>query len=207
MEARDCLRYLTEQVHTTVVATVDDDGLPVTAAIDMMDADETGLYFLTAMGKGFYRRLKARGYLALTGTNGADTMHCVAVSVRGRVTELGPGLLGRLFEKNPYMAEIYPTEASRAALTVFKIDAGSGEWFDLSKRPIERFSFAFGGEAKKPSGYRITDACTACGACLAVCPQSCITPGAPYRIEQTHCLHCGNCLSVCPVGAVRKENA
>ena len=40
MESKDYLAYLVEKIHTTVVATVDDAGLPVTAAIDMMDADE-----------------------------------------------------------------------------------------------------------------------------------------------------------------------
>ena len=41
------------------MATVDENGLPVTCAIDMMDSDENGLYFLTAKGKGFYDRLLA----------------------------------------------------------------------------------------------------------------------------------------------------
>ncbi|MBR3244845.1 MAG: hypothetical protein IKF90_19505, partial [Parasporobacterium sp.] len=40
------------EFHTTIVATVDDEGLPVTAAIDMMDCDENSLYFLTAKGMG-----------------------------------------------------------------------------------------------------------------------------------------------------------
>ena len=53
MESNKYLSYLVEEIHTTVVATVDDSGLPVTAAIDMMDADENGVYFLTAKGKGF----------------------------------------------------------------------------------------------------------------------------------------------------------
>ena len=127
------LKYLVEEIHTTVVATVDDAGQPVTAAIDMMDYDEDGLYFLTAKGKGFYDRLKKRGTLALTGTKGTDTMHCAALSIRGKVRELGDELLPRLFEKNPYMNEIYPDAASRSALTVFVIYEGSGEWFDLSK--------------------------------------------------------------------------
>ena len=52
MESNKYLSYLVEEIHTTVVATVDDSGLPVTAAIDMMDADENGVYFLTAKGKG-----------------------------------------------------------------------------------------------------------------------------------------------------------
>ena len=35
-------------------------------AIDMMDSDERGLYFLTAKGKGIYQRLKRTGYISLT---------------------------------------------------------------------------------------------------------------------------------------------
>ena len=56
----DYLKFLQQEIHTTVAATVDDDGLPVTCAIDIMDADENGLYFLTAKGKGFYHRLKTQ---------------------------------------------------------------------------------------------------------------------------------------------------
>ena len=146
------LRYLVNEIHTTVVATVDDAGLPVTAAIDMMDSDENGLYFLTARGKGFYDRLKQRGFLALTAVKGETTMSSVAVSVRGKVRELGYEKIPMLFEKNPYMREIYPTEESMQALTVFQIYEGSGEWFDLSRKPIERASFTFGGAEGKTEG-------------------------------------------------------
>ena len=72
MEAKDYLAYIVNEIHTTIVATVDDEGLPVTAAIDMMDSDENGLYFLTAKGKGFYDRLIKRGFLALTAIKGQD---------------------------------------------------------------------------------------------------------------------------------------
>jgi len=84
MEAKDYLKYIVEKVHTVIVATVDNDGLPVTAAIDMMDYDENSLYFLTARGKGFYDRLRKREYLALTAMKGEDTMTSIAVSVGGR---------------------------------------------------------------------------------------------------------------------------
>ena len=206
MITKDYLAYLVNEIHTAVVATVDDEGLPVTAAIDMMDSDENGLYFLTARGKRFYDRLKQRGFLALTAVKGETTMRSVAVSVRGKVRELGYEKIPMLFEKNPYMREIYPTEEAMRALTVFQIYEGSGEWFDLSKKPIERASFSFGGAERKPEGYFITDACIGCRSCIAVCPQQCInTDSIPFVIDQTHCLYCGNCMEICPVGAVEKR--
>ena len=206
MESKDYLAYLVEEIHTTVVATVDDAGLPVTAAIDMMDADEGGVYFLTARGKGFYDRLKKRGVLALTGMKGEDTMHCAALSIRGKVRELESELLPRLFEKNPYMNEIYPDAASRSALTVFVIYEGSGEWFDLSKKPIERASFTFGGAEKVQEGYFITDACIGCKLCYSKCPQKCIDISAkPAVIQQKNCLHCSNCFEICPARAIMKR--
>lgn len=206
MTAADFLSYIQNEIHTTVVATVDDNGLPITCAIDMMDADSNGLYFLTAKGKGFYDRLKKRNYLALTGIKGEDTMHCVAVSVRGKVKELGSDRLPCLFEKNPYMYEIYPTAESQKALTVFQLYEGNGEWFDLSRKPIERASFTFGGVEEKREGYLITSACSGCRACEAVCPQSCIDfTGMPAVIQQKNCLHCGNCMKVCPQNAIIRE--
>ena len=206
MLAKDYLAYISDVIHRTIVATVDDDGLPLTAAIDMMDSDENGLYFLTAKGKGFYRRLKARGYMALTAIKGEDTMSTAAVSVRGRTRELGAGALPRLLRKNPYMYEIYPTEESRAALTVFQLYEGTGEWFDLSKKPIERASFSFGGANAAPDGYFITERCAGCGKCLSVCPQACIElKDARAVISAAHCLRCGNCADVCPSGAVEQR--
>lgn len=206
MNTSDYLNYIVKEIHTTVVATVDDEGLPVTAAIDMMDSDGNSLYFLTAKGKSFYDRIVKRGFIALTAVKGQNTMSSVAVSLRGKVRELGFDKIPELFEKNPYMREIYPTEESMHALTVFQIYEGNGEWFDLSKKPIERASFTFGGSETKENGYFITDACVGCGSCAEVCPQNCInTDGIPHVIEQEHCLHCGNCFEACPTGAVEKR--
>ena len=119
MEAKDYLAYIVNEIHTTIVATVDDEGLPITAAIDMMDSDDNSLFFLTAKGKGFYDRLKKRGFLALTAIKGQDTMSSVAVSIRGKVREVGYDRIPLLFEKNPYMHQIYPTDEAMHALTVF----------------------------------------------------------------------------------------
>ncbi|MBQ5813904.1 MAG: pyridoxamine 5'-phosphate oxidase family protein, partial [Clostridia bacterium] len=117
--------FLVNEIHTAVVATVDDDNLPVTAAIDMMDCDGESLYFLTAKGKNFYDRLTKRKFLALTAIKGEDTMSSIAISIRGKVRELGYGKIPELFEKNPYMHDIYPTKESMQALTVFQIYEGT----------------------------------------------------------------------------------
>ncbi len=206
METKAYLQYLVEEIHSCVFATVDGEGRPVTCAIDLMDYDGDGLYFLTAKGKGFYDRLRKNENIALTAMKGADTLSSVAISVQGRAKEMGPGRLPALFAKNPYMEKLYPDAAAREALTVFKIYQGRGEWFDLSKSPIERFSFSFGGAEAPAGGYFITERCTGCGLCYASCPQKCIDVSQkPAVIHPENCLHCGNCFEVCPVGAVERR--
>lgn len=201
---RGYLRILVDDIHTTVLATVGPDGYPHTCAVDMMLQDEGGVYFLTARGKSLYARVKTTGKVSLTGIKGETTMTSKALTLVGDAVEV-PERLGDLLEANPYMLEIYPTEESRRALTVFCICRGSGEWFDLSKRPIERVDFSYGGFGSGESVYSITGACTGCGSCIDVCPQSCIDRSSvPYAIVQTNCLRCGNCMDACPAGAVIK---
>ena len=171
-----------------------------------MDSGENSLYFLTARGKGFYNRLKNNADISLTGLNGYDTMSGIAVSLRGRVKELGAEKVTELFEKNPYMYEIYPDENARSAITVFQIYEGTGEWFDLSKKPIERVGFSFGGADVKDNGYFVTDKCIQCQRCYLKCPQKCIDIRVnPVIINQSHCLHCGNCYEICPANAIVKR--
>lgn len=202
----DFFRIVCEDIHSTVVATTDKNNLPVTCVIDIMDYDSDGLYFLTARGKSFCDRLKEKGYLSLTGIKGNGTMHSISATVFGYVHEIGKQRLKTLLQKNPYMYEIYPTEESQEALTVFQIYKGNGEMFDLSKKPIERYHFIFGNADDIKSGYYITDKCTGCGECLLVCPQKCIDINENNaKINQTSCLHCGNCFEICRFGAVRKR--
>ena len=206
MNVQDYFAVIVNQIHSSAFATVDGYGRPVTCAIDMMDYDENGLYFLTAKGKNFYDRLKANENIAFTAMKGDNTLSCVAVSVQGKAREIGPDKLPELFRRNPYMEKIYPDPRSRSALTVFKIYEGTGEWFDLSQLPIERASFFFGGAPAKETGYFVTDKCIGCKLCYSKCPQKCIDiSGKPVVIRQEHCLHCGNCFEICPAGAIERR--
>lgn len=210
METAEILRILREEIHSAVFATVDEQGFPATRVIDIMLTDEDSLYFITAKGKAFYRQLTDRKYAAVSGmTQGKGSLERKAVSVRGKVENVGSGRLAQVFEANPYMAEIYPEEESRTALEVFRMYEGEGEYFDLSAKPVVRHTFSLGGaqERHPVSGdYYIDETCSGCGECLKKCPQMCIDMSAvPYVILQEHCLRCGNCQEVCPCKAVHRR--
>ena len=111
MTKNDYLNILVEQIHSVVVATVGSDGLPQTRVIDMMLQDSDGVYFL----KAFYSQLEEQKFVAISAAKGK-----IAVSLRGKVKNIGRKNLDLIFEKNPYMKEIYPGE-TRAALEVFQI--------------------------------------------------------------------------------------
>ena len=205
MKPMDYFKIIVDDIHTTTMATIDCHGEPITCAIDMMDYDEHGLYFLTAKGKSFYTRLKDHPTIALTALKGDATLTSYAISIQGHVKELGNDRLDDLFAKNSYMASIYPDMASRQALTVFMIDSGTGECFDLSTSPMQRHTFAFGGQTNVFHGYHVTDRCIGCKLCYSKCPTKCIDISSiPVVIDQTHCLHCGNCYTICPARAIEK---
>ena len=50
---------------------------------------------------------------------------------------------------------------------------------------------------------RITDACTACGACLATCPERALlrAPKRPLVVDAA-CTACWACIEICPAGAI-----
>lgn len=216
METRDYLKILKNEIHSSVMATVDENGLPVTRVIDVMLVDDNTLYFLTAKGKEFYKQLMNQKYVSISGICGGEGMdkkeasvHMKALSIRGTVENIGSDLLDEIFEVNPYMKDIYPDASARTALEVFKMKAGQGEYFDLSTKPITRGSFSVGEEETKAvekGGYFITDRCHGCRICYSKCPQRCIDMSQkPFVIQQEHCLHCGTCISVCPFGAIEKR--
>ncbi len=201
MNKNDYLALLVERIHSAAVATLASDGHPQIRTIDMMLWDEEGVYFLTAKGKSFYAQLMQQKYIAVSAT--AEKR---SVSLRGKVKNIGSEKLEEIFEKNPYMAEIYPGD-TRAALEVFCLYEGKGEYFDISDPAhIQRDHFVIGNTENTFSGYIISEKCVGCGACDAVCPQGCIhMEESPAQIDQNRCLHCGRCAEVCPVQAVERK--
>ena len=199
MKTNEYLSMLVEDFHSSTVATIGADGRPQTRVIDMMLWEEAGVYFLTAKGKEFYRQLMEQQYIALSATKDKRS-----VSLRGKIRNIGAQKLDEIFLKNTYMQKIYPGD-TKAALEVFQIYQGEGEYFDLSQQPPFRQSFSFGGASVRETGYRIRgEKCIGCQGCHSVCPSGCISGEIPRVIDESRCLHCGNCFRICPVQAVEK---
>lgn len=121
-------------------------GLPVTCAIDIMDSDEKGLYFLTAKGK--------------------DTLSCVAISVRGKVRELGTELLPHLFEKNSYMKEIGNEQEKMQGYEITHKCIGCKACQSVCPQNCIDFTII--------SAVIKQENCLHCGNCLSNCPQKAV---------------------------------
>ena len=51
----------------------------------------------------------------------------------------------------------------------------------------------------------VDDRCTACGACIATCPERALLPAARMpAVVDSLCTACGACIEVCPTGAVNE---
>lgn len=201
MAKTDYLKLLVEEIHSTTVATIGTDGHPQTRIIDMMYYDAEGVYFLTAKGKAFYEQLMEQQFVAISATKDK-----VAVSLRGKVKNIGKKNLDIMFEKNPYMKEIYPGD-TREALDVFQLYEAQGEYFDISNpSKIVRDTIRIGDGENIQTGYFVGKSCIGCKLCHSVCPQKCIDISVkPVVINQNYCLHCGRCAQICPKQCIEKR--
>ena len=157
MTKMDYLKLLVDEIHSTTVATIGSDGHPQTRIIDMMYYDEEGVYFLTAKGKAFYDQLMEQQYVAISATKDKR-----AVSLRGNVKNIGKKNLTLMFEKNPYMKEIYPGDTWEA-LEVFQLYEAQGKHFDISNpSKIVRDTILIGKGEKIQIGYFVGQKCIGC---------------------------------------------
>jgi len=201
MEKGIYLKKLVEEFHSATVATIGLDGYPQTRVIDMMLWDDRGVYFLTAKGKEFYRQVMEQQFIAVSATKDK-----AAVSLRGKVKNIGSEKLDEIFEKNRYMQEIYPGD-TRTALEVFCVYEAEGEYFDISDPAhVVRDSIVIVDSKARQAGYFVGEGCIGCKLCYSVCPQKCIDiSDKPAVIDQSRCLHCGQCAQICPKQIIEKR--
>lgn len=203
MDAKTCLKKL-EYVGVLAFATVDSQGAPQVRNISAIHYEPDAMYFFTARGKDFCRELLADGRVQILGYTKFKEMIRLTAKAAPAPKDEQKKWMDVIFAEQPYLANVYPGDTREIGI-IFEIKDGNIEYFNLGVKPISREIYAFGNaKSDVNKGYRIMENCIGCGTCAAHCPQQCIKPGTPYRIEPTHCLHCGACYENCPAGAVER---
>ena len=187
------------RIHSVSVATIDSDNKPAIRIIDMMYLENDCLYFLIARGKYFYKAITTNNYIALS-----CQKYNKSYVLKGYVQQVDRKYLDILFNHNKYMYGTYPGN-TRDVLEVFRIYKWSGEYFDLTSKPITRLSFSHNIEEATKGTFYVNDKCISCKKCITVCPQRCIdySTGKAY-IKNKHCLRCGACKEVCQANAIEQ---
>lgn len=205
MDAKTCLQKL-QYVGVLAFATVDEDGNPQIRNISAIHYEPEAMYFFTAKGKSFCKELLTDGRVQVLGyTKYKEMIRLSARAIPVQESEQKKWI-DTIFAEQPYLSNVYPGDIRNLAGIVFQIKDAQIEYFNLGVNPIFRENYTIGDRHISFKGYRITDACIACGKCLKNCPQRCIEPNKPYNIQQEHCLHCGNCYTVCPAKAIEKRS-
>jgi uncharacterized pyridoxamine 5'-phosphate oxidase family protein/Pyruvate/2-oxoacid:ferredoxin oxidoreductase delta subunit len=191
---------LLREVKSVAFATVD-NGEPAVRIANVMLVQKDGLYFLTARGKPFYGQLEKNKKVAICGMDKSY----VTVRVVGDIRLCDArNIVDKIFDHEPRMNGLYPGK-KRNILEAFHMHRGKGEIFYLAAKSLKGERFAFGGEIVNPSGYRITDKCSACEMCVDACPVGVISEGEVYIIDGSRCLECGSCAEICPEDAIESS--
>lgn len=200
IDATACLRGM-QAAGTLACATRGMDGAPRVRFLSGLHFELDAVYLLASRGMPFARQLMRDDRIQIL----AEARPGVSIRLTGRAVPVPEDEQVRwrlvIFDERPQYRELYPALKYDDSL-VFAVRDGYFEWLDLVSDPILRVYVPFGSGQVQPSGYRIAENCARCGTCLASCPQHCILPGDPFRIEQIHCLQCGACVETCPRGAI-----
>lgn len=141
MENKIILKALYEEIHSVCIGTIDEDGHPLTAILDVMQADESGIYVMTHKYKKIYQCMDKTAYISLVGMTGGDFFHSKMISFNGYVENLGGGMVDALLEANPYLYRLFPIGRDNSDLDVFRIYNGIGDYQDFSIEPNLRITF------------------------------------------------------------------
>lgn len=141
METKEILNTLYQDIHSICIGTIDTDGHPLTAILDILRADESGIYVSTHKYKKIYQCLNSQPFVSIVGMAGEDYFHSKMVTFNGKVENLGGGLVDQLLSENPYLYRLFPIGRDNSDLDVFRIYGGVGEYQDFSVEPNVRITF------------------------------------------------------------------
>jgi uncharacterized pyridoxamine 5'-phosphate oxidase family protein len=150
MSIDEYLSVIEKEIHSVVVSMVDRDGKPASAFMDVMLADESGLYFLTSdNGRDLYHNLNNSEYVSICGKTDGDYYHSKMITVKGRIRNIGKSRVDELLDRNDYLKKLYPDNEKdkRQILDVFQVYEGQGTYQEFATFPPMKAVFSFGGQS------------------------------------------------------------
>lgn len=141
METKDIMKILEEKMKASIFATVDEEGNPHARPITVGVANEEGVFFMTNPRTDFYAQLEANPKVAIAGWSEEDYLIQV-IRLEGKVRKLGPEHLEEILGNNPYVEQVYPSEADRQRVQVFQLYEADGFYHSITQG--HRYTFTIG---------------------------------------------------------------
>lgn len=141
MDKKEVLRLFYEEIHSVCIGTIDADGHPLTAVLDLMRADETGIYVMTHKYKKVYHCLDTQPFISISGMTGEDFYHSKMITFNGKVENIGGDMVDELLAANPYLYRLFPAGRDNSDLDVFRMYDGTLDYQDFSVEPNLREKF------------------------------------------------------------------
>ncbi len=193
--------------HLIVGTVMAEQNLPTTRTLEVQYLDDSGdLYMGFSRGKPVYEEIMKNPYISGSNVIMTDGRRGFGVRIDAKLVKVEDE---KIYER--YWAQNSGTKAlyskSLENFIIFRLTDGDGELFDLCRDDVtHRYRFSFGENGKARAWfYNITDACTACGACVKACMMDIISLNCTKaHIDHRGCLECGVCYENCAFGAITK---
>ena len=143
---QEFLDFIVDEIHNAVVSTVNKDNGPSAQVCDML-MNKDGKLYMTTSSKNhpFYDDLNNATYILINGYKGDGTMDSCGFSMKAAIKNVGHEYMDEVWEKNPYLNEIYKDNIAGAKeeLRIFEITPISAGYLDHRTDPIFMRKFEF----------------------------------------------------------------
>lgn len=127
-----------------VVVATNNQPSPAVAFIDVMDVNESGIYFMTSKnGRNLYSMLNDNDHVSLIAKSEGDFFHSKMFQIQGTIKNIGKEKVNELLDKNIYLKKLYPDYdlQKRQIIDVFKVEHGNVAYQDFATGEKVNFTF------------------------------------------------------------------
>lgn len=141
---QEFLDFAVKQIHNVDVATTH-HGEPSAQVCDLLLNKNGKLYITTSSQNPFFQDLINQPKVIVNGYKGNGTMDSCGFSIRGTIKNVEHQYIDEIFEKNPYLNEIYADDvtAAKEDLRVLEITPQNASYLDHRTHPVFVRKFEF----------------------------------------------------------------